>query len=268
MLVSKKLVFLELQKTGSTHIKQLLKKTIGGVNDGKHNQATPELRASGRAFVGSIREPWGWYLSLFTYGCQKKGGVYLRTTNPARWKGLKRSGALDAGIPEGFDPYSPQFMREQVYADPDNPESFRAWLRLVLTTGPHRALVEDGFAESPVSSLAGLMTYRYFLLFVDGGPQVPESVNTLKKLEAHEKKHLFVKHIIRNETLAEDLIRTIEDCGEPLSDEQKVQIREAPRTNTSPRKYGKSHYYDEASIALVAEREKLIIDKFDYTWKP
>ena len=267
MLVSKKLVFLELQKTGSTHIKQLLKKTVGGLNDGKHNQATAELRESGKAFVGSIREPWGWYLSLFTYGCQKKGGVYLRTSNPARWKQLQRSGALDGGMPAGFEDYSASFMRDQVYSDPDNAEHFRAWLRLVCTSTPLRGLIEDGYAESPISAFAGLMTYRYFLLFADGGAQVPESVNTLKKLQAHEKKHLFVQHIIRNEVLAEDLIRTIEACCEPLDDEKKLQIREAPRTNTSPRKFGKGHYYDEACVALVAEREKFIIDKFDYTFK-
>jgi hypothetical protein len=262
MLVSRKLVFLELQKTGSTHIKQLLKKTVGGVNDGKHNQATPELRESGKAFIGSIRDPWGWYLSLFSYGCQKKGGVYLRTTNPARWKQLRRGGALEGA--DGFDTYSPQFMREEVYADPDNAEHFRAWLKLVLTTGPHRALIEDGYAESPISTIAGLMTYRYFLLFVDGAASVPETVNTLRKLQAHEKKSLFVKHIIRNETLAEDLIKAVEACGEPLTPEQQTQIREAPRTNTSARKYDKTHYYDDASIALVAEREKFIIDKFGY----
>jgi hypothetical protein len=264
MLVSKKLVFLELQKTGSTHIKQLLKKTVGGVNDGKHNQATTELRESGKHFIGSIRDPWGWYLSLFSYGCQKKGGVYLRTTNPARWKQLRKGGTLEGA--DGFDSYSAQFMREQVYADPDNAEHFRAWLRLVLTAGPHRALIEDGFAESPISAIAGLMTYRYFLLFVDGGAAVPETVTTLKKLQAHEKKSLFVEHIVRNESLAEDLIKAVEACGETLSPEQQVQIREAPRTNTSPRKFGKTHYYDEASVALVAEREKFIIDKFGYAF--
>ncbi len=265
MLVSKKLVFLELQKTGSTHIKQLLKKTVGGVNDGKHNQATPELRESGKSFIGSIRDPWGWYMSLFSYGCQKKGGVYLRLSQPQRWKALRKSGTLEGaeGVEE-FEKYSPKYIREELYADPDNAEHFRAWLKIVLTEGPHRALIEDGYAESPISEIGGLMTFRYFLLFVDGGVQVPETVTTLKKLQAHEKKHLFVKYIIRNESLAEDLIKAIEGCGETLTLEQQAQIREAPRTNTSSRKFGKTHYYDDASIALVAEREKFIIDKFGY----
>jgi hypothetical protein len=264
MLVSKKLVFLELQKTGSTHIKQLLKKTVGGVNDGKHNQATPELRESGKSFIGSIRDPWGWYLSLFSYGCQKKGGVYLRTTNPPRWKALRRGGTLE-GVND-FEEYSPKFMREEIYADPDNAEHFRKWLKLVLTEGPHRALIEDGYAESPISAIGGLMTFRYFLLFVDGGVQVAESVNTLKKLQAVDKKNLFVKHIIRNERLAEDLIKAVEACGETLTPEQQTQIREAPRTNTSARKYGKEHYYDDETITLVSERERFIVDKFGYSF--
>ena len=53
-----------------------------------------------------------------------------------------------------------------------------------------------------------------------------------------------------------------------MLDEQKAQIRDAPRTNASPRKYGKSHYYDDEAIALVAERQKFIVDKFDYVYKP
>jgi len=262
MLVSKKLVFLELQKTGSTHIKQLLKKTVGGVNDGKHNQVTPELRASGKHFIGSIRDPWGWYLSLFSYGCQKMGGVYARTTNAPRWKELRKSGALD-GV-EGFEAYTPKFIRRELYADPDNAEHFRMWLKLVLSKGPHRALVEDNYAESPLSLVGGLMTFRYFLLFADGGVDVPASITTLAKLKAHEKKVLFVNSIIRNERLAEDLIGAIKESGETLTPEQEGEIRNAPRTNTSTRKFGKDHYYDEASVALVGEREKFIIDKFGY----
>jgi hypothetical protein len=262
MLVSKKLVFLELQKTGSTHIKQLLKKTVGGVNDGKHNQATPELRASGKHFIGSIRDPWGWYLSLFSYGCQKKGGVYMRTSNPARWKQLRKSGVLD-GV-EGFEAYTPKFIREELYADPDNAEHFRMWLKLVLDKGPHRALIEDGYAESPLSSVGGLMTFRYFLLFADGGVDVPPTITSQTKLKAHEKKALFVEHIIRNERLADDLITAIKASGEALTDEQEGEIRNAPRTNTSARKYGKDHYYDDETVALVGEREKFIIDKFSY----
>lgn len=260
MLVSKKLVFLELQKTGSTHIKQLLKKTVGGSNDGKHNQASPELRASGKEFVGSIRDPWSWYLSLFTYGCQEKGGVFIRTTNPKNWNKL----TPEERATPGYEHYDVEFAKG-MYKDPENAENFKHWLKLVTTTGPHRKLIEDGFFASPLSGLAGLMTYRYFLLFCDEGATVPEAaVKTMKALKEYEEKHRFVKHIIRNESLAEDLIQVVQACGETLSEEDLALIREAPKTNTSARKQPRSHYYDDIAVSLVAKREKFIIDKFGY----
>jgi len=152
-----------------------------------------------------------------------------------------------------------------MYKDPENAENFKHWLKLVTTTGPHRKLIEDGFFASPLSGLAGLMTYRYFLLFCDEGATVPEAaVKTMKALKEYEEKHRFVKHIIRNESLAEDLIQVVQACGETLSEEDLALIREAPKTNTSARKQPRSHYYDDIAVSLVAKREKFIIDKFGY----
>jgi hypothetical protein len=261
MLVSKKLVFLELQKTGSTHIKQLLKKTIGGQNDGKHNQASAELRASGKEFVGSIRDPWSWYLSLFTYGCQEKGGVFIRTTNPKHWNKLTEE---EKATP-GFEHYNVDFAR-QMYKDPEDATNFKHWLKLVTTTGPHRKLVEDGFADSAISPIAGLMTYRYFHLFCDQGGDIPSTTKSLKALKSYEAEHCFVKHIIRNESLAEDLIKVVQDCGEKLGPNDLAMIREAPKTNMSARKHPRSHYYDDIAVGLVKDREKFIIEKFNYKY--
>ncbi len=261
MLVSKKLVFLELQKTGSTHIKQLLKATVGGVNNGKHNQATPEIRAKGKAFVGSIRDPWSWYLSLFTYGCQEKGLVFQRTTNPKHWNKLTDE---EKQTP-GFEHYNVDFAR-QMYTNPEDATNFKHWLKLVTTTGPHRKIIEDGFFQSPISDLAGLMTYRYFLLFCDQGVDIPASIKTMKGLKNYEAEHRFVEYIIRNETLAEDLIQVLHDVGEKLTDEQLATIREAPKTNQSARKAPRSHYYDDIAVGLVQTREKFIIDKFGYKY--
>jgi hypothetical protein len=63
MLICNKLIFIELQKTGSTHIKQLLRDLVGGVNDGKHNTPDARLLDCGKPFIGSVRNPWLWYLS-------------------------------------------------------------------------------------------------------------------------------------------------------------------------------------------------------------
>ena len=99
MFISDSLVFVELQKTGSDHIKSLLKKTVGGENDPKNHVPDEALLASGRPFVGSIRDPWAWYLSLWTVGCHQKGELYERLTNPKKWRKLleaRADGGADA----------------------------------------------------------------------------------------------------------------------------------------------------------------------------
>ena len=51
MFVSDSIVFMELHKTGCTHIRNLLKELVGGEFQGKHNQATPDLLTSGRTGI-------------------------------------------------------------------------------------------------------------------------------------------------------------------------------------------------------------------------
>ena len=80
MFVSEKIVFIQLQKTGCTHIAKLLSNLLEGRHIGKHNRATPELFTNQRSFLGSIRDPWEWYVSLWAYGCDKKGRIYQRVT--------------------------------------------------------------------------------------------------------------------------------------------------------------------------------------------
>ena len=42
------------------------------------------------------------------------------------------------------------------------------------------------------------------------------------------------------------------------------EIRQRPKTNASSKKHGAQYYYDAATERLVAEREKLIVEKFGY----
>jgi hypothetical protein len=292
MLISEKLIFVELQKTGSTHIKGLLKKVVGGENDGKHNVPTPELIGSGRKFIASVRNPWSWYLSLWSYGCLQKGELYERLTNEKKWRRMldKEEGkdpeeraadvaeaAADAAEggegPEGAakgkgktlpDHFTPERARSFWYADPDNAEAFREWLQAILATRPLRKVLETGYGKSPISRAGGLMTFRYFSLCTRNGENVDKSVSTLDALKNYDKENCFIDHFVRNESLAEDLIKAIAACGVELDDEKKKQIREAKKTNVSSRPHGADYYYDNASTQLVARREKFIIEKFSY----
>jgi hypothetical protein len=290
MLICDKVVFVELQKTGSTHIKKLLREILGGKNDGKHNVPTEELLHSGRQFLGSIRDPWGWYLSLWSYGCQQQGELFLRMTNPKRWERVagKLGGGRD-GQGEGEHETDnakdkdkaktkgkgkkPSFAvpelasadraKDFYYADPANGEAFREWLKVVCSPQTRR-VVEAGFAQSPIGKVGGLMTFRYFNLFVRGADRMPATITTQEGLRAFEAQNIVVKHIIRQDSLADDLVKALQECGVELTDAHRKKIYDAKPTNKSKRPHGFSHYYDAESIELVAAREKFIVDSFGY----
>lgn len=81
MLVSDHLVYLELPKTACSHIRDLLKLLVGGDIVGKHNRLPGHLMQQNKMIVGSIRNPWDWYVSMWAYGCDRKGLLYKRLTS-------------------------------------------------------------------------------------------------------------------------------------------------------------------------------------------
>ena len=52
MFISKQLVFVELQKTGSSHIGKVLSKVLDGRQFGLHNRPDAALFDDGNLFVG------------------------------------------------------------------------------------------------------------------------------------------------------------------------------------------------------------------------
>lgn len=82
MYIADKFVVIEISKTGTTHINRILGETVKGETIGKHNSAPGELIGSNKTFVASIRDPFDWYVSLWSFGCKVKerDAVYRRST--------------------------------------------------------------------------------------------------------------------------------------------------------------------------------------------
>ena len=263
MFVSEKLAFIELQKTGSSHVRQLLTQLVGGELDGKHNLPSQKVLDSGVPILGSVRNPWSWYVSLWTYGCQKKGVLRQRLTDPARW--VPKAGgdqkAKMATLPEGA---SAERASSFWYADPSNPEAFREWLSLVLAPGARR-IVEAGYGRSPIGKCGGLMTFRYFGLFVLNGTVPGPEYGTVEMLNKLDKEKCLVKYFIKNENLEADLLKTLAACGVELTEEQTESVVSARKTNVSARPLSTKEYFDEKSAQLVGEKERFIIEKFGYS---
>ena len=263
MYLSEKLVFVELQKTGCSHITRLLEQTIDGKIIGKHNAPSPELLSSPRTFIGSIRNPWEWYLSLWAYGCDKRGGFYKRVT--------RSDTARKTLLNWLADPiYASFLLRNKIskqpeqwqrcYANVDDPKAFRDWLHRVHNS-KHWHDFGEGYGKYPMSQVAGLLTYRYLKLFCKNDFN---KIKTLEELQQFEKANCYINYFIHNESLEQDFFSALDLAGLTLADEKRQLVNSISKTNTSSKKFPAAYYYDEESIALVARREQLIINKFAY----
>ena len=208
MYLADRLAFVELHKTGCSHILRLLKRLVPGVQTGKHTGPKPEHHAPERAFIGSIRNPWDWYVSLWAYGFGGEGAVYSAAMKnaPERWR--------------------------DCYADVDSPACFQAWLAQMHSPA-HWPDFAPGYGQMPLSQFAGFMSFRFLSLYCDGPLRPLDSMEALRR---HVQNHSFISHYIRNERLEEDFIEVLAACGQALTDEQQAYVRGAGRTNTSARR--------------------------------
>ncbi|MEM9090861.1 MAG: hypothetical protein AAGC93_19200 [Cyanobacteria bacterium P01_F01_bin.53] len=267
MFVAQKIVYLELQKTGCTHIRNLLKEVVGGEFVDKHNLVDSNFFNEDKIFLGSVRNPWEWYTSLWAYGCDRRGGIYTQVTKPGiSLKGIRLKNnpyaaftAILAGLSK--DPQKWQ----QTYRDVNDAGAFREWLHMMHDKRYWYDFCE-GYGVRPVSKVAGLLTYRYLKLFCTKNDELNklDTLSTFHQLADYEKENCFITHFIRNEQLESDLFTALEKCAIAIPDQKKTEIMSCSRTNASSRSYGANYYYDSASEKLIAAREQLIIEKFGY----
>jgi hypothetical protein len=268
MFVSDRIVFLELQKTGGTHIRNLLKEIVGGTFVERHNQADRRLFTEGRVFLGSIRDPWNWHVSLWAYCCDGKGDFYDNVSTPGirlrsrGWK-LHPFSLLIETLQSRPNRHAEQWKR--TFRDINDAGAFRAWLHM-LHDKTYWSDVHELYWRFPLNVFAGLMTYRYMRLFTckKGELAILKKLTTPDQLDEHERKSCFIDYFIRNEHLESDLLGALTLAKVPLSEQAAAGLKRRPRTNTSSTKRGSRYYYDEETEKLVGDRERLIIEKFGY----
>jgi hypothetical protein len=270
MFVSDRLIYLQLLKTGCTHITKLLTELVPGEDIQKHGRIPKGFEIRDRQVVGSIRNPWDWYVSLWGFGCDRKGVLYKRLSS-RRLKGHGLVGAVPkVGMNDWLNILYSQITKpvgawQEVYADSHNPELFRRWLKMVLDRNKKYSL-GDGYGLSSISNYVGLLTYYYIHLFSSNVDYLyTGELNSIESLQSFDQTNHLLVDIIRVETLEDDFIRMIRHVGYHLSEAQEYEIKWAGKTNASSRKRSFEDYYDQETIDLVAEKEKLIIQKYNYS---
>lgn len=255
MLVCEKLIYLQLQKTACSHIAAMLEKTVGGKKIGLHIPLPRRLHSTDKYVVGSIRNPWDWYVSQWSYGCAGRGALRRRLT------GRKLFRLFEKPISELTKPVA---RWRETYKDHRDPECFNRWLKMVMDPYRRKDLGE-GYAKNPISKFAGLMTYRYIKIYSKNLRQTG-SLTDLEGLKKFDAENNVLNFTIRVETIENDLIQALEAAGYSLSDEQVSTIKSGAENRTNPSEHLPTEfYYDEETVDLVAKNEKLFIEKYAYS---
>jgi hypothetical protein len=152
------------------------------------------------------------------------------------------------------------------YRDANDAGAFRHWLHMMQD---HRYFdaVGEGYSDSPASRHVGLLTFRYLTLFCTkvGENDRLSALAAFDDVKAYARDHCFIDFFIHNERLEADLLTALEKIDVPITDSIRSKVMSKPRTNTSSKRHGPEYFYDPASEALVASRDRLIIEKFGYT---
>lgn len=266
MLVINNIIYLQLPKTGCTHIAKILKKYFQAKQYKKHQRIIPTIINKNSYIISSIRNPWDWYLSVWTFGCAKNGGTYSKLTkrNVTGLYNLKYPiRTLHSVFNEFF--LKPVGVWKNLYSDSSDPEKFRKWIKMILNKKrKYDIYKKHGF--SPITNYAGYMTYRYAFLFSKDLKKIysKKYVGNFKKLKKFDKENNILDDIIHLENLENDLINILTKAGMKVNNKIMKKIYESSKTNKSKRPQPIYFYYDEETKELVKKNEKLIIDKYSY----
>ncbi|RMF24137.1 MAG: hypothetical protein D6756_07500 [Cyanobacteria bacterium J083] len=265
MIVTEHLIFLQLMKTGSSHIAILLQNLISGERIAKHNRLPADFPVEGKYIVGSVRNPWDWYVSLWAFGCAGKGNLSQRV-RVRKLQGHSIKSNPSRGIFSAFNEIlKPVSVWQRVYADHTDPQLFREWLHLVLN--PIRKYdLGQGYGFSPISSFVGFLTYSYLRLFTRDISLLysRKYLTNLEQVRQFDQQNNLLQGVIRNEFLEDDLIRVLDEAGYKLSNHQRELIKSSGKSNASVRDIELGYYYDRETVELVAKKEEFIINKYGY----
>lgn len=272
MFISDKLAYLQFHKTGCTHIAHLMATHIGGRQVGKHHRVeSDQLGAGGiesKLIVGSIRNPWDWYVSLWAYGCKAKerGGLYSKLKRRKIRRHLPffrtHSSLFFTGIWRELQKPTQDWLL--LYQDAHNPENFRIWLKKLFDK-QHRFDGNLTFGYSCINNFAGRMSFSYAYHYWRDISKLKSShsIVSLDHFYKLDRENDMLDCIIRTEHLESDLIQALQQAGYNLSKNQQESIYQAKRSNTSNH-LETGYYFDQETLDLIAAKEKFIIDRFNY----
>ena len=265
MFLSKDICYVELEKTAVNYIRESLSKNIEeGLIIGAHNFINDEIRLEKPLFVGSIRNPYDWYVSRWSYGCMKKHQDSLYHNFVKRRLRFSRNKDISNNISKKIKFFFNQFLTstnfwKKLYEDPQNPVNFRIWLKSFLNSSKNNALAEHYFFSSLFNN-SGYLTFRYLVMFTNPEKRYllyNDHIKNYEDLRKFDLENNYINHFIKFENLEEGINSSLKKIGKNF--ENKTN-----NTNASNRISSTDYYYDDEAKNLVKKYDRLIFEKHNY----
>lgn len=239
MLVTPNFVFIHIPKTAGRFIRHQILEHAGPVlfRGGLHGPIK-RLPAQFKILpiISFVRNPWDWYVSWF-FHMQDYGGF-----NPLFANAVKAGNNDFTSIMH--------FIFDSLNEGSDAAKDLDDYIHSPEHLQRESHDLDQIMINFQRENSCGMLTWRYKF-------NIGENENT-------------TKHIGRFETLAEDIILCLKNCNVPLSQPSKFKIRMARPVGegaTRAKRDYRSLYTDSRLIERVAEKERFIVDSFDYKFE-
>ncbi len=236
MIVTKHFVYIHTSRTAGTFINKLILEHVPGARMLQYHGHLRDLpeEFSQLPVIGFVRNPWDWYVSMFFDYRRKQQYVY-QVISEGGTLGFEKTLSRFLNLGDGSD-QSKRLLGQLVKAAPT----------IINARTPARrhlpGLRSEHFANFPENH--GYYSWLFQLMY--------ESEN------AHRI------HIGRFENLREEALRLFEHTGTPMTKGIMAYLKETEAMNSSPRPSSYIGGYPPELEQLVADKEKYLIDRFDY----
>lgn len=226
-----------IEKTGGTYLSNILSELFNGVKEGGHQKFKKNHLSTKKygyhkrrpTLIGTIRNPFDFYLSLWSYGCQGKGNQFSRH--------LKH---------DPDDAY--------LYLDSSRKDYFKKWLFLVIND---QRVYKPFDIELMKKYDIGLLTLEFFYTYLR------DDYSYL--LESKSKKDFKeFSHILKIEEVNKTILPLMESLGLVITQQVKDKFKKNEFDRNKSNHKLREEYYDQEMIDLVLKKDWYIFEKFDY----
>ena len=269
VLVTDRLVVLRLRKCATAQMVTTVRAVVGGefrktLELGRtvpNSHGRIDFPLDGRRVVGTVRDPWSWYVSLWAYGCAGRGGLHARVTQHSSRRQVLSAMWRDPDPPTACPgPRWPGTGRRPAVGRLGGPlRRLRRRRGLPGVARPHprsglravrRALVRrhgdagvDGAADLPLSRA---VRARH------GAARPAPGFGSADEIARYDAEQNVCDEIIRTDRIAAEIRGVFDRAGYELDARQEAVLAE--HTHDAPRRNRSEHrpwidYHDAADAA-------------------